>query len=246
MCSAPKFIILSEVRTGGTVLADTLSAHPDLRVLGELLNLGPDDYWPSFRRSLVAEVMPERRDVLPTDDCSMLLNLVFERYNGFVLHREYQLSEGNPTWGMLANAPDLRVIHLERRNLFRQYLSHQLALSSGVWHIATQDAEPLDRQAIWIDPTACYRTLHRWREVMAARRELFHERPGLTIEYEAIQANFPRVIADCLAFLGVVVRPLPIRYRKLPEQPLEKLVANLADVRAGLAGTEFAPMLEWP
>ncbi len=244
MRSAPKFIILSEVRTGGTVLSDTLSGHPDLRVLGELLNLGPDDYWPAFRRTLVAEVTPQLRDVTPGYDCSAFLQLVFERYDGFVLHREHQLSDDNPAWQTLAERPDLRIIHLERRNLFRQYLSHQLALSSGIWHVSAQDSRTPERHAIRIDPTACFRTLHRWQEVLVARRELFRGRPGLTVEYEAIQADFSRVIVDCLAFLGVAPRPLPIRYRKLPERPLSELVTNLEEVRARLAETEFAPMLE--
>ncbi len=243
MRPSPKFIILGEVRTGGTVLADSLSCHSDLRVLGEVLNIGPEDYWPAFRRPLVAQVYPCQTDVTPDSDCASLLSHLFESYNGFVLHREFQLSESNPTWDYLASKADLQVIHLYRRNLLRQYLSEQLALASQIWHASTSGGTIPDQQPIRIDPIRCLHTMRRRQKAFEEMRRHFNSRPSIRIDYEDIDEDLGRVLAYCQGFLGVPCQALPVRYRKLTSKPLSQLVSNLDEIRASFAGTEFLSLL---
>ncbi len=238
-----KFIVLGEVRTGGTVLADSLSCHAHLRVLGEVLNLGPDDYWPAFRRSLVARLYPNLTDVTPDSDCAPLLADLFENYDGFVLHREFQLNPNNPTWDYLASRADLRIIHLHRRNLFRQFLSEQLALASQIWHVSVSDGTVPDQQPLRLEPDQCLQTMRRRQKAFEWGRHHFRALSSITICYEDINTDIGRVLAYCQGFLGVPWQPLPVHYRKLTNKSLSELISNFDEIRERLAETEFAALL---
>lgn len=225
------------------MLADSLSCHSELRVLGEVLNPGPDDYWPAFRRPLVARLYSDLEDISPDSNCVPLLTHLFESYDGLVLHRESQLSKDNPTWEYLASKADLRIIHLYRRNLFRQYLSERIAVTTQIWHRSTSDAATLELPPIRIDPDRCLQIMRRRRAMFDWGQQLFRKLPNVTINYEDIEHDIGGVLAYCQGFLGVPLQTLPVRYRKLSNKPLSQLISNLAEIEACLANTEFTPLL---
>jgi LPS sulfotransferase NodH len=236
------FILLGEVRTGGTVLADSLSRHSRLTVSGEILDFGPSDYWKQRRLPMVARLYADRTDVNPQSNLVPLLNQILTEYNGFVLHRQWQIAESNPAWAYLAARRGLKVIHLHRENVWRQYVSEQLAKASAVWHLERPDQPRPAWQPIAIDLAHCLHTMRERRRFLHWGQALFAERPAVTLRYEDIEADIGGVLSYCQGFLGVPRENLPVTHRKLTNRPPSQLVANFEAIRAALRGTEFEPL----
>jgi hypothetical protein len=237
------FILLCEVRTGGTVLADSLSRHSRLAVLGEILDCGPSDYWKQVRRPMVARLYPDREDIDPQADLIPLIDHVLDRYNGFVLHRQWQIAADNPAWNYLAARRELRVIHLYRDNLWRQYVSEQVAKASTVWHLEGLDQPRPDWQPVTVDLRHCLHTMRERRQFFHWGQRLFAGHPAITLRYEDIETEIGRVLDDCQKFLQVPREALPVVHRKLTNRPPSQLVGNFEAIRSGLQGTEFEDLL---
>ena len=198
-----KFILLSEVRTGGTVLADSLSRHSRLAVLGEILDCGPSDYWKQVRRPWVSRLYAGREDIDWQANLVPLVNHVLTQYNGFVLHRQWQIADANPAWAYLAARRGLRVIHLHRENVWRQYVSEQLAKATAVWHLESPEQPRPAWQPITIDLAHCLHTMRERRKFFHWGQALFAEHPAITLRYEEIESNITGVLDYCQGFLGV-------------------------------------------
>jgi len=239
-----KFVILSEMRTGGTVLADALGRHPQVTAVGEILDAGPSDHWRAVRRSLLARLRPRPEDVGPESDLIPLLRLLLGEYDGFMVHRDGQIVEANPAWDYLVSRTDLAVIHLYRENLFRQYLSEHVALATGIWHLEQGDGPAPADPVLWIDPADCLRVMRDRKACFERLRDRFAGHRSVTVRYEDLAANMGAVLAYCQGFLGVDWCPLPVTFRRRTPQPTAALVANLAELRDRFAGTEFAGLLD--
>lgn len=225
------------------MLAHTLSCHPQLKVLGEILDAGPNDHWPSFRRSILRCLDPQSVDVGPDSDLIPLFEYLFNEYQGFLIHRDGQIAEGNPAWHYLASRADLVVIHLYRENLFRQFLSEQVALKTGIWHCEVGKPLP-PTPAVRVDPADCIRVMVQRKARFEQLRRLFAGLPHVCIRYEDIQADVHRTLAYCQGFLGVEIRTLTVAFRKRTPQPTSELVSNFVELRECLANTEFVKFLD--
>lgn len=240
-----KFILLSEVRTGGTMLSEALAAHPQIRMLGEIFDVGPSDYWKKVRRPMVARLYPWESDVTPTSNLVPLLNLLLTEYDGFLLHRQDQIAADNPAWAYLASRTSLKIIHLYRENLFMQFFSERLALLTNVWHL-----EPGMERPKWptfrIDPDECFNSMRERWAFFEWSRYLFQDHPAITIRYEDIDRHPSAIFAYCQGFLEVPMKELPVNYRKLFNGSPAEVVSNYEELKARFRGTEFERFLEDP
>ncbi len=244
MARRPLVLIVSEVRSGGTVLFDALGRHTRLRMAGEIFDFSPQASWRPKREELArsagaATPIDKYSDVIP------LFNCLFANYNGFSLHREGQLAPSNPAWQFLANVNGLHVIHLYRRNTLEQYVSHQLAIRSGVWHQHTAaDARRPEWSPFHIDVDKCLTTMRRWRSHFDWSLEQLQNQPHIVLTYEELCDDLEGVLAACQAFLGVPVEALKLGYQKLPPKDLRRLIANFQDLSAAISETEFAECID--
>jgi|GEM_PF-3778945 len=235
------FIVLAEMRTGGNMLADSLDHHSHLSVLGEIFSNQPSPFHETQRQKLWAHLFPGPASIDWNMNFVPLLQEVFDQHDGLLLHRQWQISQDNPTWTYLAGRTELKVIHLHRENVFQQYLSEQLALASGVWWL-----EPGTQRPAWkplaIDVDQCLATMRERRAAYAWSRALFRAHPQIIVRYEDIAADVRRVLTYCQGFLEVPHEELPVNHRKLTNKRPSELVTNLDEVRCRLRGTEFAQL----
>jgi LPS sulfotransferase NodH len=238
------FLILAEVRTGGTMLTTALDGHSQLSVLGEVLDSGPGCYWQERRRPIVEALYDKPDKFSPDSNLVPLINHLFAHHDGFLVHRQWQIADNNPTWAYLAALSDLKVIHLHRENLFKQYASEQLALATNVWHLEQASQQRPDWRPIAIDVDHCLWTLRQRQRYFAWGRAQFAGHPQLVVRYEDIQQDVQSVLTYCQGFLGVPLERLTVRHRKLVNRPIKELIGNQDKVRARLRGTEYAAMFE--
>jgi LPS sulfotransferase NodH len=144
------------------------------------------------------------------------------------------------------------VVHLVRRNLLDAVISAKLALNSGVYHEATDGrpripwhaAEPRASK-VRLEPSDLLRDLRRMRRERGMVRTWLRasRTRAIEVEYEALVKQ-PDRFGQILGFLGVSEREqLSSGLKKLRTAPRDKVVANIDEVRATLAGTSFEALL---
>lgn len=132
-----RFVLLSGARTGSTVFAYALNSHPQARCFGELFNYtvkGAIDY-------LVEgydKANPDDMALRESDPPEFLRRRIFGSHDAEVravgLKYHYLHFLGYPgALDSLVATPDVRVLHLKRRNLLRMLVSLKMAYETGTW-----------------------------------------------------------------------------------------------------------------
>lgn len=220
-------------------MADSLDNHSELDVLGEVFDVTPSDEWRKVRQSIVGRLYAQGKDIDPDSNLLPIINYVFDNYNGFILHRQWQISENNFAWSYLATRQDLKIIHLYRTNLFKQYLSAKLAETTSVWHLPSVEGQCPEWRPITIDIDHCLKIMRQRQIFFNWSRHLFRDNASITVSYESIEDNIHRVLSYCQGFLGVALEQLPVNFRKLTCKHPKDLIANFEDVKKRLSSSEF-------
>ena len=259
--SARPFVLVSYLRSGTHLLRTALESHPEVACQSELFN-SDDRRLPYPLETPTADVLDHwafGRELAPGTRCS-----------GFVLHayhphalRAFPGIRPNPLWAdvwqRLAAMPDLRVIHLRRRDLVARHLSHLLARSTGFWHSWDTDtaasvshlhapppeqvgrrreAQPpieVDADRLELD----FGEVTGWHR--AADRELA-ARPILHVSYEDLCADFAAETARVQRFLGVSPAALRPAVGKLEDRRPAEAISNWDELCARFAGGPWAAL----
>lgn len=235
-----RFIILGSPRTGSNYLLTLLRSHPNIYARGELFNrLCVFDY---ENHPLHAELL-RRRQADPENFlrrfCFFPLQASMDA-SGFKLF--YQHVDGPLRWFpfILRQEPDIRIIHLKRRNVLRQYYSYQRAMLDDRWWTVAQETPST---CITIDPDACLRFFASTVTLRNRFDAIFRD-VQLEVWYEDLIADKEGVMRKVQEFLGVPVRTLQSNLKKQNPFPLRECITNHNEVRARLLGTEWEPFLE--
>lgn len=131
-----RFIILSHARTGSTMLASALHLSPEIACFREIFN--PLRAGVGFHVEGYDNHSSADRELRDADFRRFLRERIFcehptpVRAAGFKI--EYSHFQAFPgLLDELVNDPELRVIHVRRRNLLRVMISERIAVQSGVW-----------------------------------------------------------------------------------------------------------------
>ena len=254
------FVLVSYLRSGTHLLRTALESHPEIACQSELFN-SDDRGLPYPLDTPTAEVL-ERwafgRELPAEVTCA-----------GFVLHayhphalRAFPGIRANPSWAdvwpRLAAMPELRVLHLRRRDLLARHLSHLLARATGFWHawdtgaaarVSHLHAPPPEQVGrpretpppIAIDPDRLALDFEEVSGWHAAADQVLAGRPVLQVAYEDLCADFSGETDRVQRFLGVAPAALRPAVGKLEERPPERAIANWEELRRSFAAGPWAP-----
>jgi hypothetical protein len=221
---SPRFLILSEPRTGSNNVSYVLGAHPQIEVGNELLhqrNGVKIDEFPHLKEEVkssseayhwIASLQPPQQDEV----CQTL----FERFNGFKIHSQHVPAE---FIARVVRDFECTVVLTVRRNLFEQAMSNFIAAHNMRWHADEKHESDGDEPDPFEIPPAHF---FAWIELLLeARRSLWSAlKPDadrvILCEYEAM---FSGDAARRLARFQIIFDVLGIpRFGKLPdsERPL--------------------------
>ena len=130
-----------------------------------------------------------------------------------------------------------RIVRLERRDLLAQYASIRRAVKTGEW-VMTDDAHP-DALSIRLDYERTRRHLAMTGETGHDIRRWIRNHPAvLTLTYETMLANDRLTEATRSVLTEFLGAPVDDDRKRMPRKlapPLDRLVANLPEIRARLA-----------
>lgn len=240
-----KIIILTTARSGSNFLRRRLDTHPDIIMSGEVFNGGYCDVQGMESRTAQLKVLRDRSPLSFVERC------VFRGFDpaveavGFTLFYDHceRLGDGLlPLLASLVADPDVRIIHLTRENLFRSYVSLEIAKQTKRF-IRLHDGHCETREVIKLDPTACLAYVREKEQLRARYAAQFAPMKLLNVKYESMTRDPGSCDDTVLSFLGVRRHPLQTVTRRQEHRALPEIVTNYSEVNALLerSGYHFAP-----
>lgn len=223
------FIIVSDLRTGSTLLSSSLNRHPQIRCYGELFHSDdfPDNRIDGFDRRDASSGEVLRRAM----DAGGARAVGFKAMAFLPFPSERQWTDA---WDRIRELSGLRVLYLTRQNRLAQYASLQVAQHTGVFHPYDNDGlyRPENRPTITIDPAAFHAWVQERDAIMERRRRQHQGLPALELTYEVLSSDWGRTMARVQAFLSVEVQPLEQTKKKQERRPLAEVIANYDELVA--------------
>jgi LPS sulfotransferase NodH len=235
---AARFVVIGPERSGTNLLVGMLNQYAGSFCGGELFNNG------QIAKGALAwfELPPEERERLialrPQDPPAFLQALWRAAADaghtsvGFKLL--YNHAQDQPAVAdYLAADPEIRVIHVTRRNLLRRLVSHRQAQATNQWAVG-RDAEMRERPPVELDLPQALRNFATNEEQQQANMQRFAGNRVLRIVYEDLAARPDIVGARAARFLGLPPRDKPpvVTYQKTGASDLAEAVVGFAELRA--------------
>lgn len=234
-----KFMISCTARSGSSMLSTLLNSHPRVLCHGEILAAPHESAGPYHElRKQGTDVDEWLRDYRQEHPGAYLYDVCFNPAGhqsvGFKFKMEESLADAYKSFrDLLVADTDIKIIHLQRKNILDKYVSLQMTKQSGVFSIRSSSQRPkLSPFAIDIPDFIAFVRKDRQRYESAI--ELFKDHPCLHVTYEELCESRPEALAKVQDFLELPQADLATMMVKVIKKNTD-LVLNLDEVREALA-----------
>ena len=226
------FVVVSQERTGSTLLSTLLSYHPS--VLMDMDVFFTPETWPSSRES--GRLVFSRRPV-----------------------RGFKFKGGHaPLRDSVEDAHDflrtqqeagLHIVRLQRHDLLRQAISSYMVGARNGLHAwnGRKDTGKQRPSQVAVDVDDVFERMQYFDRLTRFQDEMLTGVPHLAISYEAnlLDAAHHQSTADQIfEHLGLARHPVETQLRKLTPNTLSDVVTNVNELADRLQGTPYASFLE--
>ncbi len=225
-----RFIILATHRTGSTLLESYLNCHTNTPCSSELFQakvshpLSVPRYieWQRFYRKSISRYISK---FVPAG-------------GGFKL-----------MYGQLSKFPDLQrylikhkilIIHIQRENLLRRYLSYHLAKKTDSWSSNTSEYK---LSPIKLNPENILNEIREMQKKVNHHRHFQKTNPYLDITYEDLSEFPDRTLSRIWNTLNEKPVQLKTELVKQNPYPLVKMISNYQEIETALKGTSYEWMM---
>lgn len=232
-----RFVCVGSPRTGSTLLLRSLNNHSQIIGYGEIVkNL--DRYPGHYHEFGHSEALFQR------DPAAFLRHKVFRKYPpaigavGFKIfyhHAPRETAWGHAVWDYLLGLPDLKLLHLKRRNLLKTFLSRKQAGESGEYIKYSSSGE----KPLYLDPAEAQAFFESARAAEAQYDILLQGRPLLEIIYEDLTRDYAAEMRRIQSFLGVAYEDVTPGTEKRPGRSLASQIENYGELKASCSGTPW-------
>ncbi|MFD1001721.1 sulfotransferase [Ohtaekwangia kribbensis] len=213
------FVILSEPRSGSTMLHTYLNSHTQIKSYGEVL-----------RENIEA-------NAIATETAPYIESLAFKPHAtalkaiGLKLFYEYyEDARYSNSFNYVINRKDVKIIYLIRRDILKVYVSLKIAQKTNVWSsIKSAENEPRPKIAIDRNDYIQFREEHlRHRRLFVT---LLKDHPLLEVAYEDLVQNPQPVLKSIQQFLGVKPKALFTLLKQQNPGSVESMITNYDEVK---------------
>lgn len=245
-------IILTSQRSGSTFLASCLDAHPDIRCYGEVLN---GSHFKPPKPILHFKYPTKAYRYLAAGGWNpvAILQRYFARTTApvIVVQAMYNRMDKPSVRRYLSRNTDIRIIHLRRDNLLKQYVSKALlSVKRGTKDRPWQPhvASPVPAVAIRIDPRKAMEGMRKVRSNFEEFERFLAGHRKIELVYEdmingqELTADTWRSLSELLDVAPPQAAPSPLV--KMNPSHLRPMVENYDELANALKGTEFERFLD--
>ncbi len=227
-----KFVIVGAPRTGSTLLVKTLNSLDGVCCHGELL--GPENvrgYEDGFDlvkasksdREARSQRLRLQRNSDPVGFIDRTLTTDHAATGFKALYSAFLSPQWRDVITFLQSTPDIRFIHLTRKNALRRYISEQILLEGGPNHSGAGGKSEIPL-TVRVDIDAFLRNSAQIETQGKELGSLLSKQPVLDVTYEELSADTAATVTRVCRFLGLQIMPSDI------QPALQKVgAANLSD-----------------
>lgn len=233
-----RFICVGNPRTGSTLLMRSLNNHSRIIGYGEIVK-DIDRYPGHYHEFGHGEALFRR------DPVHFLETKVFGGYppavaavgfKVFYHHAPRDTAWGKAVWDYLLGQPDLKILHLKRRNLLKTFLSRKQAGITGEYIKYTTNGADA---ALTLDPDEALAFFEKMREGEAEYDALLAGRPLIEVIYENLTREYDAEMRRIQAFLGVEPEDVNPGTDKRPSRSLSSQIENYAEMKERFQGSPW-------
>ena len=245
-----KAIILASQRSGSTFLQDCLTTHPQIHSVGELLiDGGSNVYVPDLILGSRFVTKTYRFMISGAWYPTRLMTRFFESGERPVKVFKAMYNHIANPWslGYLREHTEIRILHLRRHNMLKQYVSHLLLARKRVKKWEPHAFQPIPVVTTRVEPGAALDYLRKARAMYEHYDSVFAHHQRLPLVYEkmidgqVLREDVGRAICD---FLGVPPVAMKSRLLKMNPDSLHEMVTNYDELARALKSSEFADLLD--
>lgn len=265
-----RFIVLTAGRTGSTWLRQALNSHPEIVCFGNVFWASAD--YVSFDVDGYDNFSAHDRLLRERDFKQFLQERIFCDHGPAVraVGFNFEYSTVYDAAGLLDYLTadrELQVIHLQRWNLLRAFISRRLAQETGRLHqqplqigwrrlltglrhpgraverlrarAATRSYAPT---GLTLAKEDCEQFIRKVRWTQGHYNKLFSEHERIDVLYEEMAREPQSIFGQVQQFLGVEARTLSYSQQPLNVAPMRELLANYDELREAFRDTQYAWM----
>lgn len=254
-----KYIIVGSERTGSSYLVELLKSHPAVISYSELFM--PDGCLFNYLgyRFFSDKALLEFRDNHPVD---FVKRMVFKPYKkeidavGFKLLYEHKYNNRiQAALNYLRSQRKIKIIHIQRDNLFQSLVSRKVALKEGPskypeW--VSKEVSKLgmgmgdltnpwlnNQVSIYIDNNESLEYFKKIENEKQYFAEYFKSHPHMDLYYEDMVSDMKKQSERIQSFLEIEYNDLKTYSQKQVQLPLHELISNYYELREKFAGTRW-------
>lgn len=212
-----RFVVLSQPRTGSSLLCGSIRWHPQILMHGELLNRYYGAEFPHAGADRIRAAMGITTH--PAVGCKL-----------HACQPNPDCAEWEAAWDELYADPMIKVVHLTRGDTLAQFASWKIAQQLDRWGDQTDVAQ---RPVIRIDPGELA-WFCRWNALAyQVRLARLQRHVLLSVTYEMLRDEWQATVDCVLRFLGVDLMPLDRCATQNETRPLQEVISNYRDLTEG-------------
>lgn len=221
-----KFVIISDSRTGSTLLLNMLGFNPNIEVEGEKFKNLYDKSGLSVWNEIFKKRLPTIKQV------------------GFKLFYFHSIGEDKTVWNLLIKDSSITIIHLTRDNILRSLISKKIGLKTGKWteNINTKEKIDLDIKKVKLDPLECEDYFNQIKDYQNKTNLMFQNHNLIAISYEKFILDPDKNINEIYSKLGVHEFHRKSELKKQNPEKLEDLIINYLELKAYFDKTEWSKL----
>ncbi len=223
-----KFVIISDARTGSTLLLNLLGFHPQIETEGErfksINGKSQEEIW--------NDIFRKRQKKL--------------KYVGFKLFYFHAAGEDKWVWDRLKRDRSVTIIHLTRDNILRSLISKKIGLKTKRWteNVHNKDVVPLEDKKIHLDANECRNYFVEMTAYQERTNKIFVNHSLVHVSYEELAGNTRGVINNLYSRLGVKPYQKDSQLKKQNPESIKELVLNFEDLKKELKGSRWETFFE--
>jgi LPS sulfotransferase NodH len=224
--SYSKFLIISHARSGSNLLLNALNSHPNIIAEHEIFAAHNRNIGENFQPTL-DNLFRERPESAKAVGCKIFY---------------YHLNQDE--WRQISEIPELKVIHLKRKNSLSMIVSMKVAFKTDQWGI-TSEAERIDaaKKQVHLDYDFL---LERFEQIELWEKnipKLFDRSPIQNVFYQDLVGQYQQTVEglfDFLALPQISLEKAEIKHKKQNPEPLNQLIDNYDELKEKFADTPWA------
>ena len=237
-----KFLLLGNARVGSTLLQSYLNRHPNIYCEGEIYNT---DHLKIYGKA------DELKQKMNNNPLQFLNTYGYPKhakkiqFAGFKLfYSHFKTEKTKIIWDYLAENKDIKIIHIKRRNMLRNFVSLKIAAKTNEWRSFSKQSNTENKQ-ITLSKEECVQEFEKQEYTISEMNSKFKNHKIIDVYYTDLTNNREETMNRIFKFLDTQkIRIEDTVLKKQNPESLDELVSNYQDLKNEFRDTKWEVFFE--